>query len=227
MSKKTKDKAEQTKPRREPKILVLDQNGVQIGGDFVLAEIDQHEEFVIRDALLATQEEIADLKSQLGLPIDGVYRLRLADAHCLEQENQKLKHDLEIQKSLTTVSAEEVQKLTDENKKYREEMDKITNGIPSEWAYAMLKKERDQLKKELHDYQIGSYVETKAGDEARAEVNKLTAQLDEAKAALEFYASALELDESKAPFGEPNIDPFLMPARLGTRAKEVLERIKK
>lgn len=48
--------------------------------------------------------------------------------------------------------------------------------------------------------------------------------LDEAKEHLEFYASALDLPEEQSPYGEPNRDPYLMPARLGTRARELLNK---
>lgn len=51
--------------------------------------------------------------------------------------------------------------------------------------------------------------------------------LDEAKEVIEFYASALDLPEEQSPYGEPNRDPYLMPARLGTRARELLNKWKK
>jgi hypothetical protein len=38
--------------------------------------------------------------------------------------------------------------LTEENRRYRKEMDKINAGIPSEWAYSILKKERESLQEE-------------------------------------------------------------------------------
>lgn len=47
--------------------------------------------------------------------------------------------------------------------------------------------------------------------------------LAECAETLEFYASAL--DTSKEVFGEPNVDPHLMPTKLGTRAKEQLAKL--
>lgn len=50
-------------------------------------------------------------------------------------------------------SAECIQ-LKEENKKYREEMDKITQGIPSDWAYAILLKERNELKTRVSELNL-------------------------------------------------------------------------
>lgn len=42
-----------------------------------------------------------------------------------------------------------IEALEAENKKYRQEMDKMQQGIPSEWAYAILRKERDALRERV------------------------------------------------------------------------------
>lgn len=46
----------------------------------------------------------------------------------------------------------EFEALEQENKNYRRAIDNLTNGIPSQWAYAILRKERDQLRAELDKY---------------------------------------------------------------------------
>lgn len=46
-------------------------------------------------------------------------------------------------------SIDSLREIIKENVNYRRAIDNITNGIPSEWAYAILRKERDQLALEL------------------------------------------------------------------------------
>lgn len=65
----------------------------------------------------------------------------------LEKEVKRIRLDNDHLQLIKSDYLIVIEKLKEENDKFRSEIDKITNGIPSEWAYAILKKERDALRK--------------------------------------------------------------------------------
>jgi hypothetical protein len=75
--------------------------------------------------------------------------------------------------------------VTAENLKYRQEMDKINAGIPSEWAYSILQKERDTLKADVEFYKEMElrYNQLLEGTSAKR-INELTAERDDFNYAL-------------------------------------------
>jgi hypothetical protein len=58
----------------------------------------------------------------------------------------KLKDELEKSDALAHKWQSEWADIHEENKKYRKAMYDIMHGMPSEWAYTILKKERDELR---------------------------------------------------------------------------------
>lgn len=92
---------------------------------------------------------------------------------------------------------EERDRLKAENQKYRAEMDKITNGIPSEWAYAILRKERDELQSKLAEVE-NSNVLTQAVKELN-QANTRCFDLNEKIQALEAENKQLKEQVDEAP----------------------------
>lgn len=88
------------------------------------------------DELRAKHEELLSYLPKVPTEPYARDMARKLDAteQMLQQAERKVK---ELKAELAEISAE--------NERYRKEMAKITNGIPSEWAYAVLKKDRDAL----------------------------------------------------------------------------------
>lgn len=105
---------------------------------------------------------IAGLKEEIESRKDSYYKLDSININlnleiaALKAENERLESLVKPLEELRNLyhknfigKSEECARLKEDNEKYRSEMDKITNGIPSEWAYSILKKERDDLKAEI------------------------------------------------------------------------------
>lgn len=100
------------------------------------------------------------------------------------------------------------------------------DGI-AEFANAKLKAERDELKNELLFTTNLLEILKESLDFRIVNTRELRAKLDVARAALEFYASALEVKSNAlSGLGEPNKETHLLPVKLGTRAREALEKLK-
>jgi len=112
----------------------------------------------------------------------------------LAQQLEEMKNELAEQCRINGIGGErelklmaERDELQAENLKYRQEMDKITQGIPSEWAYAILRKERDALAKPLTEIQREFAIEKES---SASIIFSLTGRLQDAEDQLAEFKKA-------------------------------------
>ncbi len=162
----------------------------------------------------------------VNAPNFGIWDVMLEDLNA--EKNQEKIHVIEY-------SA--YQELLTENAKYVAEMQKITNGIPSEWAYAILENKLSELSENNRDLLKSNQVYVRCIDIAHKQLDAERAKSQKARTqcaalveALEFYANGKwfeeEIDLGNDRKGTRWVPIFSVRNDHGSKAREALAAYK-
>lgn len=139
---------------------------------------------VSKSELEAERAKVAELERELELTLHA----SRAEAQQADQLREQLtaaktayEELYEITREQMNVDSVERARLREENAQFRNAVDALTHGYPSEWVYTILKKERDELRTEIEHWKAEASnidwqrnLAVRERDEARAEVDKRT-----------------------------------------------------